>query len=77
LSSRGGGPPCSYDRYPGGRTTTRADVLVKHDIYRSIALRWDVVRAHDDNPNVIALWEHLGIPVNVVPGWTDPVPAIS
>jgi hypothetical protein len=55
----------------------RADVLVKQDIYRSIALRWNVVRAHDDNPNVVALWEHFGIPVNVVPGWTDPVPAIS
>lgn len=47
---------------------SRPDVEVKRDIYRTIARNWDVVHAWDDNPNVIALWDELGIPVTVVPG---------
>lgn len=30
---------------------------------------YQFVRAFDDNPNIIALWEENGIPVTVVPGW--------
>lgn len=49
----------------------RADVLVKQDIYARISPRWITVRAWDDNPNVVAFWEHVRIPdIQVVPGWT-------
>lgn len=47
----------------------RADASIKDDIYQRIALRWKVVRAHDDNPSIVRLWEGYGIPVRVVPGW--------
>lgn len=47
----------------------RADVLVKQDIFERIRTRWTVVRAWDDNPNVIALWQHFDLPVEIVPGW--------
>lgn len=48
---------------------TRVDVAVKADILASISPRWNVLRAWDDNPSIIALWEHHGIPVRLVPGW--------
>lgn len=47
----------------------RVDVSVKDDIYRSISARWNIVRAWDDNPSIIGLWEGYGIPVEKVPGW--------
>lgn len=52
----------------------RADVLVKLDIATSIMRRWKIVKAHDDNPSVIDLWERLHLPVKKVPGWEDPSP---
>lgn len=54
----------------------RADVLVKQDIAALIMRRWTVVRAWDDNPNVIDLWEHLRLPVRRVPGWEEPVSSV-
>lgn len=54
----------------------RADVLVKHDIFARIQPRWNIVRAWDDNPNVIALWEHFHLPVRIVPGWEESLPAV-
>jgi phosphoglycolate phosphatase-like HAD superfamily hydrolase len=49
----------------------RPDVQVKADIHRYLARNYDIRAACDDNPNVIALWTRLGIPVEVVPGWDD------
>ncbi|MEN3586721.1 hypothetical protein AAH978_21615 [Streptomyces sp. ZYX-F-203] len=49
----------------------RPDYVVKREILASLRRRYDVVRAWDDNPNVIRLWQEEGIPVEVVPGWTD------
>jgi len=50
----------------------RADVIIKREIYnRIVDLGYDVYRAFDDNPNVIALWDEIGIPVTLVPGWED------
>lgn len=54
----------------------RPDVVVKADILDSIEARWKVVRAWDDNPNIWGLWESRNIPVEKVPGWTDPAPVI-
>lgn len=50
----------------------RADVEVKRDILMQIENSgWNVVRAIDDNPSIIALWEEHRIPTTVVPGWCD------
>ena len=50
----------------------RPDVQVKRDIHRYLSRHFDIRGAIDDNPNVIALWDELGIPVEVVPGWDAP-----
>ncbi|WP_394941178.1 hypothetical protein [Psychromicrobium sp. YIM B11713] len=51
----------------------RRDDLVKADILAAIrAAGFIVTAAIDDNPGVIALWEAEGIPVTVVPGWSEP-----
>lgn len=47
----------------------RPDIQVKREIHRYLARHYDIRGAIDDNPNVIALWTQLGIPVEVVPGW--------
>lgn len=47
----------------------RSDVDVKRDIHFQLTKWWNIVGAIDDNPNIIALWKELGIPVDVVPGW--------
>lgn len=49
----------------------RPDVQVKADIFRYLSRHYDIRGAVDDNPNVVALWTRLGIPVEVVPGWVD------
>jgi hypothetical protein len=48
----------------------RKDVLVKTDLYNAISAHYRVVGAIDDNPNIIDLWTTLGIPTEVVPGWS-------
>lgn len=50
----------------------RADYLVKRDIYARLAASFTVVRAVDDNPQVVRLWQELGIATTVVPGWVEP-----
>lgn len=57
--------------YLRGEHDGRADVEVKRDVLAQVRQRYRVVRAWDDNPNVIALWESEGIDVVVVPGWDD------
>lgn len=47
----------------------RKDVLVKTDIWNVIKHRYQVIGAIDDNPSIVELWESLGIPTTVVPGW--------
>lgn len=47
----------------------RPDFDVKRDIHADLAKDFDIVHACDDNPNVIRLWDDLGIPVTVIPGW--------
>lgn len=53
----------------------RPDVQVKRDIHRYLSRHYDVRGAVDDNPNVIALWDDIGIPTVVIPGWDDSTPA--
>lgn len=48
----------------------RPDHIVKREIYHDICSRgYNVVRAYDDNPSIVALWEELQVPCVVVPGW--------
>ncbi|MFG2512661.1 hypothetical protein [Streptomyces sp. NPDC048584] len=54
-----------------GRGDYRPDYVIKRELLRSIRRRYNVVRAWDDNPNVIRLWHEENIPVEVVPGWVD------
>jgi hypothetical protein len=49
----------------------RPDVQVKRDIFKYLSRHYDIRGAVDDNPNVIALWNEIGIPTEVVPGWDD------
>lgn len=49
----------------------RPDYEVKKDIYARLSRSFHVIHAVDDNPRIIALWEELGIPTTVVPGWED------
>lgn len=50
----------------------RPDVVVKKEIYeRDIAPIFNVVEAIEDRARVAAMWESLGIPVHLVPGWEE------
>lgn len=54
----------------------RPDDVVKRELLREIRGRgYEVVRAWDDRPSVIGMWESEGIPVTVVPGWDDELAA--
>lgn len=65
------GPP--DDAYMRRWNDFRPDAVVKQEIYiNHIAPRYNVVRAVDDNPSVIAVWESVGIPeVITIPGFFD------
>jgi len=48
----------------------RPDFFVKADILKRILdLGYTPIRAFDDNPAVIKLWQSHGIPTTIVPGW--------
>lgn len=47
----------------------RPDYVVKAEILAKIRKTWRVVRAYDDNPNVLRLWAQERIATVVVPGW--------
>lgn len=50
----------------------RKDFIVKRDMYlRVIDLGYYVLRAWEDSPRVVELWQSQGIPVTVVPGWDE------
>jgi len=48
---------------------TRPDIQVKREIHKYLSRHYDIRGAVDDNPNVIALWDELGIPTTIIPGW--------
>lgn len=62
--------PVPYDgpfmRRDGDR---RSDYIVKKEIHRYLTRHYDIRAAMDDNPSIIGLWEELGHPVTVIPGW--------
>jgi hypothetical protein len=46
-----------------------SDVVIKRRIHSYLSRNYRIVGACDDNPAIIALWQELGIPVEIVPGW--------
>ena len=54
-----------------GDDDVRPDVEVKRRIHEILLRDHDyrIVEAIDDNPSIVALWQELGIPTTVVPGW--------
>lgn len=49
----------------------RPDYVVKRKMYEELSQQWEILHAIDDNPSIIQLWNNLGIPVEVVPGWSE------
>ncbi len=49
----------------------RPDYIVKRDILDRLLKSYDIVKAYDDNPNVVRLWSEYNIPCVVVPGWVE------
>lgn len=49
----------------------RKDAVVKREILASLRRDFDIVRAYDDNPAVIEVWQSEGIETVVVPGWDE------
>ncbi len=50
----------------------RKDAIVKREILAKIrANGFVVMKAHDDNPAVVEVWEDEGIETKIVPGWDD------
>ncbi len=48
----------------------RKDFLLKERMHRELSGRYVMVRAWEDSPGVVRLWEGLHIPVTVIPGWS-------
>lgn len=47
----------------------RPDHQVKREIHAALSRRFTITAACDDNPSIVALWNEIGIPVKVIPGW--------
>ena len=47
----------------------RPDHQVKREIHAALSRRYTITHACDDNPSIVALWDEIGIPVKVIPGW--------
>ncbi len=47
----------------------RADFIIKKHMFQSASRIYNIVDAWDDRPEIVDLWNHLGVPVTVVPGW--------
>lgn len=50
----------------------RCDYDVKKDLLDELlSTGYNVVKAYDDNPNTVKLWEEAQIPYTLIPGWDD------
>lgn len=50
---------------------TRPDYVIKQELLDRIRLHFDVVKAYDDNPAVVEVWERNKIETIKIPGWDD------
>lgn len=49
----------------------RKDAVIKREILAELRLDFDIEDAHDDNPEVITVWQDEGIRTHIVPGWEE------
>jgi hypothetical protein len=49
----------------------RSNVTVKREIHSQLAQTFDIRAAIDDDPEIVGLWQEVGIPVTMVLDWGD------
>lgn len=47
----------------------RSNIEIKREIHRRLAVDYDIRAAIDDDPEIVGLWQELGIPVAMVFDW--------
>lgn len=55
----------------------RSNLEVKRDIHSRLERTYDIRAAIDDDPEILGLWQQLGIPVAMVLDWGDVSPLIG
>jgi hypothetical protein len=49
----------------------RSNVAVKREIHNKLALTYEIRAATDDDPEIVFLWQEIGIPVAMVLEWGE------
>ena len=49
----------------------RSNVAIKREIHSQLAQMFDIRAAIDDDPEIVGLWQEVGIPVAIVLDWGD------
>jgi hypothetical protein len=49
----------------------RSNAEIKREIHTRLVAAYDITAAIDDDPEIVELWQELGIPVAMVLGWGD------
>lgn len=49
----------------------RSNTDVKREIHGQLALKYDIRAAIDDDPEIVELWQEIGIPVAMVLDWGE------
>ena len=57
--------------YMRGDGDFRSNVDIKREIHSLLAATYDITAAIDDDPEIVELWQELGIPVAMVLGWGE------
>ena len=52
----------------------RSNTEVKREIHSRLALTYDIHAAIDDDPEILGLWQEIGIPVTLVLDWGEVFP---
>ena len=47
----------------------RSNAIVKREIHSRLAVTYDIRAAIDDDPEIVGLWQEIGIPVTTVLDW--------
>ena len=49
----------------------RSNIVIKREIHSQLAQIFDIRAAIDDDPEIVGLWQEVGIPVAMVLDWGD------
>jgi hypothetical protein len=49
----------------------RSNADIKREIHSLLTATYDITAAIDDDPEIVELWQELGIPVAMVLGWGE------